>query len=131
LPQSELNPLQRVLTCRGAAPHGWLPACFALSEAGFGILTCVHRPLRQTACSLLHHSALFTLGGFVSSLLLSPLRARFGLTKRATLLAATVVGSAGAALQAFSWSVAALGAGRALMGMGAGVGVAVVPGYLK
>lgn len=124
---SELNPLQNVLSCPSAPsaasspgsvslPH--FPSCLELSSSQFGYVT-----------------AAFTLGGFLASLILAPLRTTllpglFGRAKQSLLLAAFLA-VLGGLTQSISthWTILALG--RFLMGLGSGMAIVVVPTYLK
>jgi MFS family permease len=123
---SELNPLQNVLSCPKddasllAPTDSWTspPSCISLTSSQFGYIT-----------------AMFTVGGFLSSLTLSPLRniSFLSILKRSknALLMAALWNILGGFVQmlASTWKVLALG--RFLMGLGSGVAVAVVPSYLK
>ncbi|CEH14491.1 Permease of the major facilitator superfamily [Ceraceosorus bombacis] len=114
---SELNALASALTCpsRGAVSASFkLPVCFEISSSSFGIVT-----------------ALFTFGGLLASLLLSPISARLRWTRRQTLGVAATINCLGTASQAFAPASWLLGLGRGLMGMSAGIAIAVVPAYLN
>jgi len=107
---SELNPLQEMLTCAPKAR----PGCLPLSLTTFGTVT-----------------AMFTAGGTVSSLACGVVTRALGTGRRASLLAAAVLSAAGALLLALSSSAFGLGSARLLQGLAAGIGVAVVPVYVK
>lgn len=117
---SELNPLQHVLSCPAIkvtpADNHSLPSCIDLTSSQFGYIT-----------------AAFTIGGFLASLTLSPLKGRLSTLQRSknVLLLAAVWNIFGGLVQmvASSWQI--LGLGRFLMGLGSGIAVAVVPSYLK
>lgn len=116
---SELNPLQHVLSCptvRVDSSSKSLSSCIDLTSTQFGYIT-----------------AAFTIGGFLASLTLSPLKSRFSTLRQSknVLLLAAVWNILGGLVQmiASSWHV--LGLGRFLMGLGSGIAVAVVPSYLK
>ncbi|CAD6892749.1 unnamed protein product [Tilletia controversa] len=117
---SELNPLQRVLSCspidpKAAAAAGIkIPPCVPMSDSEFGLIT---------AC--------FTLGGFLGSLFISPLSSRLRWGRRAGILLSAVLNSVGAALLSISVSKGAMSAARFFQGLGAGIGVVVVPLYLN
>ncbi|PWN90981.1 general substrate transporter [Acaromyces ingoldii] len=115
---SELNPLQGVLSCPPRTTDARLPACLDLTSSQFGYVT-----------------AAFTLGGFLASLVLSPLRTTllpslFGRAKQALVLAAALAVIGGATQAAStSWSILALG--RFFMGLGSGMAIVIVPSYLN
>jgi MFS family permease len=115
---SELNPLQHVLSCPSSATPSTqsLPSCIALSSSQFGYIT-----------------AMFTVGGFLASLSLSPLKNRFSILRRSknVLLMAAVWNTLGGLVQMMAGSWPTLALGRFVMGLGSGVAVAVVPSYLK
>ncbi|KAL9938802.1 hypothetical protein V8E36_002521 [Tilletia maclaganii] len=117
---SELNPLQRVLSCSpidpdiAAAAGIELPPCVPMSDSQFGLIT-----------------AFFTLGGFLGSLFISPLSSRLRWGRRASILLSAVLNAAGAALLSLSSSQSTMSAARFLQGLGAGIGVVVVPLYLN
>jgi predicted MFS family arabinose efflux permease len=75
----------------------------------------------------------FTVGGFLASLTISPLKGRFSILQRSrnVLLMAAVWNLLGGLIQmmAASWPILALG--RFFMGLGSGIALAVVPPYLK
>lgn len=110
---SELNPLQNSMTCSRANDSSH---CIVMSNSQFGYVT-----------------AAFTLGGFLGSLSLAPLKTHFAVLARLrfvlvfsslfTILAGFVQAMAS------TWLVLALG--RLLMGVGSGMALVTVPGYLK
>lgn len=120
---SELNPLQGALTCRdkeggqaGASARDELstqgiPDCVPMTDAEFGLVT-----------------ATFTLGGLLASAG-SPLLGRWG--RKGNVLVCAALNAAGEAVVALAASRTALGFGRFVVGLGAGVGVCVVPIFLK
>ncbi|UZJ53928.1 hypothetical protein CBS101457_003248 [Exobasidium rhododendri] len=116
---SELNPLQNVLSCPAAddafLPSS-LPTCIALTSAQFGYIT-----------------ALFTIGGFISSLSLSFLKSRLLVLRRSrnVLILAAVWNILGGLVQMMAATWPSLGLGRLLTGLGSGLAVAVVPSYLN
>ncbi|KAK0531053.1 Bifunctional purine biosynthesis protein PurH [Tilletia horrida] len=117
---SELNPLQRVLSCspidpKAAAAAGIkLPPCVPMSDSEFGLIT-----------------AFFTLGGFLGSLFISPVSSRLRWGRRAGVLLSAVLNACGAALLSVAAAQSTMSAARFLQGLGAGIGVVVVPLYLN
>lgn len=116
---SELNPLQKALTCSTTierSPLADLPSCIRMSNAQFGYVT-----------------AAFTVGGFVGSLSLSSLKTIISPLKKSknALIFASLCNVAGGLVRAWSASWPVLAAGRLLLGIGSGVALVVVPAYLN
>ncbi|SJX61737.1 related to VPS73-protein involved in vacuolar protein sorting [Sporisorium reilianum f. sp. reilianum] len=117
---SELNALQPILTCQSrdpSAPQRLSPlatGCIALSESQFGLVT-----------------ALFTLGGLVSSFLISPLSKSLGWGRRTCITASATAGIVGSCVLALSSTLPGLGAGRFIQGIGSGIGVVIVPIFIN
>ena len=118
---SELNALQGPFTCEGrgvgsgAGPEGTKKSsCLGLTESQFGIVT-----------------AMFTLGGFSSSLSSATLAERFHVGPRRCILLAAVLNAAGGVLISYAGGALCAGAGRFVMGLGAGISVVYVPMYLR
>lgn len=116
---SELNPLQRALTCPTVRPTNaaWSPPpCLDLTNAQFGYIT-----------------AGFTVGGFLGSIGLAPFKSIVPGLQRSknALLFSGAWNVAGGLVQASaaSWPILALG--RLFMGIGSGIALVVVPGYLN
>lgn len=117
---SELNALQPILTCTSrdpSAPSQLSPlatGCIALTESQFGLVT-----------------SLFTLGGLVSSFLISPVSKSLGWGRKTCITASATAGIVGSAVLATSSSLAGLGMGRFVQGIGSGIGVVVVPIFIN
>lgn len=113
---SELNALQGPFTCegRGVADSGAERTCLGLTESQFGIVT-----------------AMFTLGGFSSSLSSATLAHHFHFGPRRCILLAAVLNSLGGVLISYAGGALSAGAGRFVMGLGAGISVVYVPMYLR
>ncbi|KAF7311635.1 25S rRNA adenine-N(1) methyltransferase [Mycena kentingensis (nom. inval.)] len=105
---SVLNQLQAVLTCEEG---GLNEGCIPMSEAVFGLVTAV-----------------FTVGGLAGSLVASMIMDNFG--RRGTARVTAILIAVGSGLMGFSHSVAVLGFGRLLVGLGSGIGLCAVPIYL-
>ncbi|PWN32476.1 general substrate transporter [Meira miltonrushii] len=113
---SELNPLQGALTCPSPAPSS-TSTCIEMTNAQFGYVT-----------------AGFTVGGFVGSLCLSPLKAVLpilGSSSKAALILSGLWNVAGGLVQAYAGSWPILALGRLLMGIGSGIALTIVPGFLN
>lgn len=106
---SELNALQPILTC--AHPT---EGCIPLTEPQFGLIT-----------------SLFTLGGLVSSFLISPISRSLGWGRKTCITASATAGIVGSVILALSSTLPGLGAGRFIQGVGSGIGVVVVPIFLN
>ncbi len=117
---SELNALQGPLTCygRGAVRGEAAPAnerdCLGMTEAQFGYVT-----------------AALTVGGLLSSLGFSSLADRFHIGPRRWIMLSALLNAAGGAIIALAQGLLAAGAGRFVMGLGAGIAVVCVPIYLR
>ena len=117
---SELNALQPILTCRSRDPtiHALLSplntGCIPLTESQFGLVT-----------------SLFTLGGLVSSFLISPVSKSLGWGRKTCITASAITGIAGSTILGLSSTLAGLGAGRFIQGIGSGIGVVMVPIFLN
>lgn len=120
---SELNALQPILTCQSRRPSqaalGALlspieTGCIPLSESQFGLVT-----------------SLFTLGGLVSSFLISPVSKSFGWGRKTCITWSAIAGIAGSLVLGLSSGLWGLGAGRFLQGIGSGIGVVMVPIFLN
>ncbi|SPO24832.1 related to VPS73 - protein involved in vacuolar protein sorting [Ustilago trichophora] len=117
---SELNALQPILTCRSRHPtiHTLLSplstGCIPLSESQFGLVT-----------------SLFTLGGLVSSFLISPISKSFGWGRRTCITWSAIAGIAGSCILGLSSSLTGLGTGRFIQGIGSGIGVVIVPIFIN
>ncbi|KAE8211192.1 hypothetical protein CF327_g5032 [Tilletia walkeri] len=85
-----------------------------MSDSEFGLIT-----------------AFFTLGGFLGSLFISPLSSRLRWGRRSGILLSAVLNAVGGALLSVSASRRAMSAARLFQGLGAGIGVVVVPLYLN
>ena len=101
---SELNGVHESLTCDTGS------ACGGLSDSAFGTVT-----------------AMFTLGGTLSSLSCSALARALRLSHRAMLGAAAELSLAGALVLASAHSALAIGAARLIQGLAAGLAATLVP----
>ncbi|KAF8894429.1 general substrate transporter [Infundibulicybe gibba] len=111
---SVLNQIQAVLTCEQSSDlpyHLSLPTCIPMSKFIFATIT-----------------AIFTVGGLMGSLVANLVMDRWG-RKGATRISALLI-SAGAGIMGISSSVASLGFGRFLVGIGSGLGLCVGPIFL-
>lgn len=120
---SELNALQPILTCSPRDPSQSSlgirlspieTGCIPLSESQFGLIT-----------------SLFTLGGLVSSFLISPISKSLGWGRKKCIMWSAIAGIAGSAVLGLSNGLWGLGAGRFLQGTGSGIGVVMVPIFLN
>ena len=120
---SELNALQPILTCQSRDPSqaalGLLlspieTGCIPLSESQFGLVT-----------------SLFTLGGLVSSFLISPVSKSLGWGRKTCITWSAIAGIVGSLILGLSSGLWGLGAGRFLQGIGSGIGVVMVPIFLN
>ncbi|TKY86806.1 hypothetical protein EX895_004447 [Sporisorium graminicola] len=117
---SELNALQPILTCQSrspSAPQQLSPlstGCIPLTESQFGLVT-----------------SLFTLGGLVSSFLISPLSKSLGWGRKTCITASATAGIIGSAILALSSGLFGLGVGRFVQGIGSGIGVVIVPIFIN
>ncbi|KAI0340688.1 general substrate transporter [Trametopsis cervina] len=115
---SALNQIQAVLTCRGSDPeneipsHYGLPTCIPMSEATFSLVTSV-----------------YTVGGLLGSLFANVVMDRWGRKGAVRVSAATF--TVGSAVMGVASTLSALILGRALVGVGAGVGLCVGPIYIS
>lgn len=113
---SELNPLQGALTCPSPAPKS-TSTCIEMTNAQFGYVT-----------------AGFTVGGFIGSLCLSPLKSILpfiGSSSKAALIFSGLWNVAGGLVQAYAGSWPILALGRLFMGIGSGIALTIVPGFLN
>ncbi|KAK0566066.1 Bifunctional purine biosynthesis protein PurH [Tilletia horrida] len=110
----------RVLSCSpvdpdvAAAAGIELPPCVPMSDAEFGLVT-----------------AFFTLGGFLASLFISPLSSRLRWGRKACIMLSALLNAAGGVLLSFSSSQGSMSLARFFQGLGAGIGVVIVPLYLN
>ncbi|PWZ00605.1 MFS general substrate transporter [Testicularia cyperi] len=120
---SELNPLQPILTCQQRDPHApekmltlspLKTGCIPLTESQFGLAT-----------------SLFTLGGLVSSFMVSPVSKWLGWGRKRSIFWSAVSGVLGSALLACASDLWSIGLGRFIQGVGSGIGVVMVPIYLN
>lgn len=117
---SELNALQPILTCRSRDPTASAllspstTGCIPLSEGQFGLVT-----------------SLFTLGGLVSSFLISPVSKSLRWGRKTCITWSAIAGILGSTVLGSSSSLWGLGAGRFLQGIGSGIGVVMVPIFLN
>ncbi|KAI0736559.1 general substrate transporter [Fomitopsis betulina] len=114
---SSLNQIQAVLTCRGldgASPttHLGIPTCIAMTDATFSVVTSV-----------------YTVGGLLGSLGANLVMDRWG--RKGAVRTSAILTGVGAALMGVSAGLASLIIGRALTGVGAGLGLCVGPIYLS
>ncbi|KAJ7470350.1 general substrate transporter [Mycena latifolia] len=110
-----LNQIHVVLACKDINPdaqqHYGLPTCLPMSDFKFSVVT-----------------ALFTAGGLLGSLVSNVVMDRWG--RKGATRASSLLVAAGAGLMCVSASVAVLGLGRFLVGVGSGIGLCVGPVYL-
>ena len=117
---SELNALQPILTCQSRDPTVktlLAPAttgCIPLTESQFGLVT-----------------SLFTLGGLVSSFLISPVSKSLGWGRKTCITASATAGIVGSLILGISSDLWGLGAGRFIQGIGSGIGVVIVPIFIN
>lgn len=117
---SELNPLQSALTCpvKPQEQSSYFSSpCIEITNAQFGYVT-----------------AAFTVGGLLGSLCLTPFSQIIPQLRTSRKSALTFSGFwnvAGGLVQAFSSSWPTLAFGRLLMGIGSGIALVIVPGYLN
>lgn len=113
---SELNPLQGAITCPSIESKA-KSTCIEMSNAEFGYVT-----------------AGFTVGGFLGSLCLSPLSVILpvlGRSSKAALILSGIWNIVGGLIQASAGSWPILALGRLLMGVGSGIALTIVPGFLN
>ncbi|GAK63512.1 general substrate transporter [Moesziomyces antarcticus] len=114
---SELNALQPILTCHPRDPSSTVllsTGCIPLSESQFGLVT-----------------SLFTLGGLVSSFLISPISKHFGWGRQTCITCSAIAGVVGSSILGVSSTLPGLGLGRFVQGVGSGIGVVMVPIFLN
>lgn len=124
---SELNALQPMLTCQARSPSPFSSpsasvsasaspssGCISLTEAQFGLVT-----------------SLFTLGGLISSFLISPLSKSLSWGRKTCITASASFGILGSLVLTFSSSLTGLGIGRFVQGIGSGIGVVIVPIFIN
>nr|CDI52525.1 related to VPS73-protein involved in vacuolar protein sorting [Melanopsichium pennsylvanicum 4] len=117
---SELNALQPILTCHSrdsTITDLVLPiatGCIPLTESQFGLVT-----------------SLFTLGGLVSSFLISPVSKSLGWGRKTCITWSSIAGIAGGSVLGLSSGIGGLGMGRFFQGLGSGIGVVMVPIFLN
>lgn len=117
---SELNALQPILMCQSRDPSAFQllsPAstgCIPLTESQFGLVT-----------------SLLTLGGLVSSFLISPLSKSLGWGRKTCITASATAGIIGSSILALSSGLWGLGTGRFIQGIGSGIGVVIVPIFIN
>ncbi|KDN38031.1 general substrate transporter [Tilletiaria anomala UBC 951] len=118
---AELNVLQDALTCKEdnlthESTSKGTPGndCIGLTETQFGYVT-----------------ALFTVGGFLSSLSLSTIAQRLQFGQRISIFLAALFNTTGGAIISMSAGFVSAGVGRFVMGLGAGIAVVCVPIYLS
>ncbi|PVG02986.1 general substrate transporter [Serendipita vermifera] len=110
---SQLNQIQHAVTCNSTATGKFdLPVCVPMNDTNFGLTTSI-----------------FTIGGLLASLLANRIIDPYG-RKPAVQLNAMAV-ALGSALLAIGSSVLVLAAGRFIIGLGAGLGLCVIPSFLS
>jgi MFS family permease len=88
--------------------------CIPLSESQFGLVT-----------------SLFTLGGLVSSFLISPTSKHLGWGRQTCITCSAIAGVVGSSILGASSTLPGLGLGRFVQGIGSGIGVVMVPIFLN
>ncbi|KAJ4488312.1 general substrate transporter [Lentinula aciculospora] len=108
---SVLNQLHSVLACKPSLVSNHLPTCFELNDFTFSVVTSV-----------------FNLGGLLGSAQANVIMEKFG--RRGTARISAALTALGSAIMSFSGSVAILGLGRFLTGIGSGIGICLAPLYI-